>query len=49
MNFYDDFGNVYQLEVSDNSAELEALKLQNENLEKILENQAAALETSQER
>ena len=49
MTFYDENGNIITLEISDNSAMLEALELQNENLEAIIENQAAALEASQER
>ena len=49
MTFYDENGNIITLEISDNSAMLEALELQNENLEAIIESQAAALETSQER
>lgn len=48
MIFYDENGNVITLEISDNSAALEALELQNKNLEKIIENQAAALEKTQE-
>ena len=49
MIFYDENGNIITLEISDNSAMLEALELQNENLEAIIENQAATLEISQER
>ena len=52
MTFYDDMGNVYYLEVSNNKEVVKALELQTEKLEQleaIAENQAAALEASQER
>lgn len=52
MIFYDENGNVYYLEVSNNQEVVKALELQTEkleNLEIIVENQAAALENSQER
>lgn len=51
MNFYDENGNIVTFQVSDNSSMLEALELQTEKLEQletIVENQAAALEASQE-
>lgn len=48
MIFYDENGNIITLEISDNSAMLEALELQNENLEAIIENQADILTTMQE-
>lgn len=44
MNFYDDFGNVYYLEVSDNKEIVKALELQTEKLEQIVENQEELLE-----
>ena len=48
MTFYDENGNIITLEISDNSAMLEALELQNENLEAIVESQADILTTMQE-
>ena len=50
--FFDEQGNVYYLEVSNNKEVIKALELQTEKLEQleaIAENQAAALEISQER
>lgn len=48
MTFYDENGNIITLEISDNSATLEALELQNQNLEAIIESQADILKTMQE-
>lgn len=48
MTFYDENGNIITLEISDNSAMLEALELQNQNLEAIAESQAETLKTMQE-
>lgn len=48
MTFYDENGNIITLEISDNSATLEVLELQNQNLEAIIESQAETLKTMQE-
>lgn len=48
MTFYDENGNIITFEISDNSATLEALELQNQNLEAIIESQADILKTMQE-
>lgn len=48
MTFYDENGNMINLEISDNSAMLEALELQNGNLEAIVESQDNILTTLQE-
>ena len=48
MTFYDENGNIITLEISDNSAMLEALELQNQNFEAVIESQDDILKTMQE-
>ena len=48
MTFYDENGNIITLEISDNSAMLEALEFQNQNLEAVIESQDDILKTMQE-
>lgn len=45
MTFYDEYGNEITLEISDNGPVLEALTVQTEQLEKLVECQAKSLET----
>ena len=40
MTFYDEYGNAYTLEISDDTAVLEALAAQTEQLETLVESQA---------
>ena len=40
MTLYDEYGNEITLEISDNESVLEALSIQNENLETVIEGQA---------